>query len=349
MIFLSTENVQKLIRHESQRLGARINDITHLKRGILQKEAEVMEIQNRISETKEEIDLVEQDLAAMQTRGPDDTPMSSQELVQHFKEIRSHIVTISMKLGMWYKPLTSRPLSSGRAQKIIEHVYRTSRMKSTDLFIQRAVGQRLDLVAQALVLHSLCSLVMYLVFYPFLPGKAYNDPAMKALFEMQRKVRKAQSQDPSSRWRALTHRHAAELEPRAATWCRDEVTLWVQQNLALLEIITGAKPEKDLVGNIHQLTMKMISVAAQFNDKSNQLCTEVDHFVYLPICNQEYHSQYMKETFPTKESPTKVVLGVGLGLQLSSSIKKNSRYVREYQHPVLSRILSDNSSMLSLP
>lgn len=261
--------------------------------------------------------------------------------------MKGRINEIVSAFQTWYQPFTTGRLSNVHARNIRERIQSSNTLWSADAFVEGAIDQDLSIVAEGLIRHHLCSFVMAHVFRPFVIGKRDRETDIAMLLKIQREVRRTESQDYSGQWRALSYKHA--MEPRSPNWSKKHVSECVKGIKDLFVVLTGAQLGDRSLNIALQLTAQMIDFAAQFKDDTMQLCTKMNHYVYLPDFGKEYNSTTMQEVVKGKEQSTQVILAIGLGIQRSWSIFEYSRCIQGYEAAIPAEVVGDQSLMLSLP
>jgi hypothetical protein len=334
------------LQRESHKLAKLDSAIAHLEHKIQSTKAELSTSESRNQETKNEIETVNQDLMATRAHAPDEGTMQKGELINEFVAFLGLFDKLMDDFHAWYSHFLAKGLSDRRVGMIREHFQGNERMKDPDKFMELRAGQSSKFITRPLLCHYLCSALSEQVFRPFLPGKRPDDFDSKALCEILRTIQAGESQDRAGRWRALTYKQALLKEHRDTAWCTDAATWFVREAFHLMGLVTGIEPPDDVFQSALTSTTQIFDAAALFKDKAMKICTEVDFLVYVPESHWKFDQGIMAEACKSTVASRGVILGVGLGLQLSCNVQNGSKYVREYEFPILASAVGEKSALI---
>jgi hypothetical protein len=142
------------------------------------------------------------------------------------------------------------------------------------------------------------------------------------------------------------YKQALAQEPRDTTWCADIIARFVQEAFHLMGLITDAEVRDNLFQSALTSTTQIFDAAAIFKDRAMKICTEVDFMVYVPDSSGKFGRGAIGEVCKSTVPSSSVILGVGLGLELSCNVQKGSRYAREYQYPITASAIGEKSPLI---
>ena len=340
--------LDRQINHENEELLAYRHHIKKREHENAQFEGQIRSMRIHVQQVKEEIVAVQQDLDATRSHAPDEGMMFEKELIHEFRNVTKSVDDLVQDLCSWFYPYTDKAPSESRTREITERFRGEEGRKDVDMFLACAVHTDMPMkpIAEALFNYYLCSSLMANVFEPFLPGKRNEDTAI--FLSMQSKVQKMESQDNNGRWRALTYKTA--LEPRHEAWCMDAATTFLQRLSHILTVLASTDMSETGFSEVHRRTVAIFNHAARFKDMAMTRCTEVDFWVYLPFGNTDITTFSINETMTSKKPSKKVVLGVGMGIEIFRYADKGSTgRFREAYCPVLSSVIGDQSQLFVRP
>ena len=309
-------------------------------------EDKIKSLESEIATFKAEEDLVNQDLAAILVHAPDEGAILEAHVVMGFEEVTEYVVELARTFLEWLRPHINRSVSQRHRRDLVSYFQQLEGMQEAGGLLERASGSSLSSISEILLRHFLCLALYRTIFRPLLPGGTGNDPATQFLSKLSATAHTHESQDRYGRWRALTYKYARELDPRDEGWYTELVRALVKDMSDFMELVSDNALQGENLDRAFQLTLHLFDIASRFKDRVMKFCIESDMMVYLPRVGDDFLPQFMNEACQGNGHNTskKVVIAVGLGLQLASNSQKGSTYNRRYKYPILAHVIGDKSS-----